>query len=198
MWCIHHKKQVCWTYWIFNQLLGCAPRKDAMLTHGHMITIIAKAFNVDLFNFTRTVECSYFTKQAFVRGEIVDYAFRLISAKMRSYWRGLAPPPPVEEHPMEEEEEFDPEEVVPLSTPFSGVPLLTYPLQNAPGSSSDHPPIWDQILNNQLAMQGQLNEMAFHQQQLARRQRKMEYKIGQFFAQSGYQIDSPPSTPTDD
>ena len=37
-------------------------------------------------------------------------------------------------------------------------------------------------------MQGQLNEMAFHQQQLAHRQRKMEYKIGQFFAQSGYQI----------
>ena len=86
----------------------------------------------------------------------------------------------------------------PPSTPFGGVPLLTYPLQSAPGSSSDHPPIWDQILNNQLVMQGQLNEMAFHQQQHARGQRKMEYKIGQFFAQSGYQIDSPPSTPTDD
>ena len=125
-----------------------------MLTHGHVITIIAKAFNVDLSNFTRTVECSYFTKQAFVRGEIVNFAFRLISAKMRSCWRGLAPPPPVEEHPMEEEEESDPEEAAPPFTPFSDVPLLNYPLQNAPESSSDHPPIWDQILNNQLVMQG--------------------------------------------
>ena len=65
---------------------------------------------------------------------------------------------------MEEEEESDPEEAAPPFTPFGGVPLLNYPLQSAPGSSSDHPPIWDQILNNQLAMQGQLNEMAFHQQ----------------------------------
>ena len=99
---------------------------------------------------------------------------------------------------MEEEEESDPEEAVPPSTPFGGVPLLTYPLQSAPGSSSDHPPIWDQNFNNQLAMQGQLNEMTFYQQQLARRQRKMEYKIRQFFAQSSYQIDSPPPTPTND
>ena len=152
MWCVHHKKQVCWTYWIFNQLLACAPRKDVMLTHGHVITIVAEAFNVDLSNFTRTVECSYFTKQAFVRGEIIDSAFCLILTQMRSYWRGLAPPPPVEEHPMEEEEESDPEEAAPPFTPFSDVPLLNYPLQSAPDSSSDHPPICDQILNNQLAM----------------------------------------------
>ena len=72
-----------------------------MLTHGHVITIITKAFNVDLSNFTRTVECSYFTKQAFVRGEIIDSAFHLIPAKTRSCWRGLAPPPPVEEHPVD-------------------------------------------------------------------------------------------------
>ena len=143
MWCIHNKKQVCWTYWIFNQLLACAPKKDAMLTHGHVITIVAKAFNVDLSNFTRTVECSYFTKQAFVHGEIVDSAFQLIPAKTRSYWRGLTPLPSVEEHPMEEEKESDPEEAAPSYTPFGDVPLLTYPLQNDPGSSSDHPPIWD-------------------------------------------------------
>ena len=62
---------------------------------------------------------------------------------MRSYWRGLAPPPPVEENPMEEEEESDQEEAAPPFTPFGGVPLLTYPLQSAPGGSSDHPPIWD-------------------------------------------------------
>ena len=170
-----------------------------MLNHGHVITIIAKAFNVDFSNFTRTIECSYFTKQAFVRGEIIDSAFHLIPAKTRSCWRGLAPPPPVEEHPMEEEEESDlEEESAPPFTPFGNVPLLNYPLQSAPSSSSDHPPISDQILNNQLVMQGQLNEMAFHQQQFAHRQRKMEYKIGQFFAQSRYQIDSPPSTLIDD
>ena len=125
-----------------------------MLTHGHVITIIAKAFNVDLSNFTRTVECSYFTKQAFVRGEIIDSTFCLIPAKTRSCWRGLAPPPPVTEHPMEEEEESDPEEAAPPFTPFGDVPLLHYPLQSAPDSLSDHPPIWYQILNNQLAMQG--------------------------------------------
>ena len=94
-----------------------------MLTHGHVITIIAKAFNVDLSNITRTVECSYFTKQAFVHGEIVDSAFGLVPAKTRSCWRGLAPPPPVEEHPMEEEEEFDPEEAAPPFTPFGDTQL---------------------------------------------------------------------------
>ena len=62
----------------------------------------------------------------FVRGEIVDSAFRLIPAQTRSCWRGLAPPPPVEEHPMEEEEESDLEEAAPPFTPFGGVPLLTY------------------------------------------------------------------------
>ena len=72
---------------------------------------------------------------------------------------------------MEEEEESDPEEAAPPFIPFGDVPLLNYPLQSAPSSSSDHPPIWDQILNNQLAMQGQLTEMSFHQQQLACHQR---------------------------
>ena len=133
-----------------------------MLTHGHVITIVAKAFNVDLSNFTRTVECSYFTKQAFVHGEIVDSAFGLVPAKTRSCWRGLAPPPPVHEQHMEEEDESDQEEAAPSYPPFEDVPMLPYPIQSAPGSSSDHPLIWDQILNNQLAMQGQLNEMTFH------------------------------------
>ena len=62
MWCIHNKKQVCWTYWIFNQMLACAPRKDAPLTHGHMVTIITKALNINLANYTRFAEHSYFTK----------------------------------------------------------------------------------------------------------------------------------------
>ena len=99
---------------------------------------------------------------------------------------------------MEEEDESDQEEATPSYPPFGDVPMLPYPIQSAPGSSSDHPPIWDQILNNQLAMQSQLHEMEFHQKQLARRQRKMEYKMGQFFARSGYQIESPPPTPEDD
>ena len=46
-------------------------------------------------------------------------------------------------------------------------------------------------------MQRQLNEMEFQNQQLARWQQKMEYKMNQFFAYSGYPIESPPPTPTD-
>ena len=47
-------------------------------------------------------------------------------------------------------------------------------------------------------MQHQLNEMESQNQQLARRQRKMEYKLNQYFAYTGFQIVSPPPTPTDD
>ena len=114
MWCIHNKKQVSWTYWMFNQLLACASHKDAPLTHGHLITIIAKALNVNLDNYTHFVEHSYFTKQAFVRGEIVDATFRLIPPHSHSCWRGIAGPPSVEEQQHEEsEEESDPEEELP-------------------------------------------------------------------------------------
>ena len=80
MWCIHNKKPICWTYWIFNQLLSYAPRKDSPLTHGHVITIVAKALNIDLADYTRKVECSYFTNHAFVRGEVVDAGFFLFSS----------------------------------------------------------------------------------------------------------------------
>ena len=48
------------------------PRKDAPLTHGHVVTIIAKALNINLANYTRFVEHSYFTKQTFIRGEVVE------------------------------------------------------------------------------------------------------------------------------
>ena len=84
MWCIYNRKQVCWTYWIFNQLLSCAPRKDEPLTHGHVVTIIAKALNINLENYTRKVECSYFTNHALVRGEVVDAGFTFILARSRS------------------------------------------------------------------------------------------------------------------
>ena len=142
---------------MFNQLLACASRKDAPLTHGHLITIVTKALNVNLDNYTHFIKHSYFTKQAFVRGEIVDAVFHLIPPHSHYYWRGIQGPPPVEEQPHDEsEEESDPEEL-PQYTPFGDVPLLTYLIQSAPGSSSDHPPIWDQILNNQIAIQRQFN-----------------------------------------
>ena len=150
---------------MFNQLLACASRKDAPLTHGHLITIVAKALNVNLDNYTRFVEHSYFTKQAFVRGEIVDAAFHLIPPRSYSCWRGIQGPPLDEEQQHEEsKEESDPEEL-PQYTPFGDVPLLTYPIQSATGaSSSAHPPILDQILDTQIAMQHQLNEMEFQNQ----------------------------------
>ena len=128
---------------MFNQLLACASSKDAPLTHGHLITIVAKALNVNLDNYTHFVEHSYFTKQAFVRGEIVDDVFRLIPPRSRSCWRGIQGPLPVEEQQHEEsEEESDLEEELPQYPPFGDVPLLIYPIQSATGtSSSAHPPI---------------------------------------------------------
>ena len=157
MWCIHHNKQVCWTYWIFNQLLACAQRKDAPLTHGHVVTIIAKSLNVNLANHPRAVEPSYFTKQAFVQGEVVDAQFRVISARKRSCWRGIRRPPQDEEseseekedeEEAEEQEEHEPEEEQPQPPPLGDVPLLTYPTPSQPDFSGDHPLILDQILNN--------------------------------------------------
>ena len=76
-----------------------------------MVTIVAKSLNIDVSNFTRTVECSYFTKQAFVRGEMVDSSFRLIPAHTRSYWRGLAPPPSAEKSSSEDGAESTPNKV---------------------------------------------------------------------------------------
>ena len=48
------------------------------------MTIIAKSLNVNLANHPRVVEPYYFTKQAFVRGEVVDAQFRVILARKRS------------------------------------------------------------------------------------------------------------------
>ena len=179
--------------------MSYAPRKDAPLTHGHVVTIIAKALNINLENYTQKVECSYFTNHALVRGEVVDVGLRFIPARSRSCWRGLPRAARVEEpmyQPMEEEEEELKEELPPYQ-PFEDVPLLTYPIQSAPGSSSDHPPIWDQILHNQISMQGQLKALERHQQNFNRHQRRMEYKLDKYFAQSGLSIDSPPTSPTD-
>ena len=128
-----------------------------------MITIVAKALNVDLVGYTRKVECSYFTNHAFARGEVVDVGFHFIPARSRSCWHGLTGSSQVEESSPAHQTESEPEEDLPQYQPFGEVPLLTYPLQSALESSSDHPLIWDHILNNQIAMQGQLNEMDLHQ-----------------------------------
>ena len=163
-----------------------------------MITIVAKALNVDLAGYTHKIECSYFTNHAFVRGKVIDAGFHFIPTRSRSCWRGLAGSSRVKESSTAHQTESEPEEELPQYQPFGDVPSFNYALQSASGSSSDHPPIWGQILNNQIAMQGQLNEMDLHQKQLARSQWKIEYKLNCYFAQSGYSIESPPTTPTDD
>ena len=111
-------------------MLTCTPRKDAPLTHGHVITIVAKAFNVDLAAYTRKVECSYFTNHALVRGEVCDTGLRFIPILSHSCWYGIAGASRVDEpHTTSEyQTESDPEEELPH-------------YQSAPGSSSDHPPI---------------------------------------------------------
>ena len=111
------------------------------MIHGHVITIVVKALNVDIAGYTRKVECSYFTNHAFVRGEVIDAAFRFIPARSRSCWHGINAPPPVDDPPTSSQPESDPEEEILHYPPFGDVPKITYPLQSAPGSSSNHPPI---------------------------------------------------------
>ena len=119
------------------------------------MTIIAKALNVNLANYSRVVEHSYFTKHAFVRAEVVDSAFWFIPATKRSCWCGIRRPPQDEDSEEEEEKEESEHEAERLPpTPLDDVPMITYPIQSAPGSSSDYPPILDQILHNQIAMHG--------------------------------------------
>ena len=87
----------------------------------------------------------------------MDASFRVIPARSRSCWRGIRRPPQdedseeeevEEEEAEEEEEESEPEAEIPQPIPLGDVPMLTYPIQSEPGTSSDHPSIWDQILNN--------------------------------------------------
>ena len=93
-----------------------------------MITIVAKALNVDIAGYTRKVECSYFTNHAFVRREVVDAGFHFIPARSRSCWRGLAASSRVEESSPAHQTESEPEEDLPQYQPFGDVTLLTYPL----------------------------------------------------------------------
>ena len=91
MWCIHNKKPICWTYWRFNQLLSCAPRKDSPLTYGYVITIVFKALNVDLAGYTRKVECSYFTNHAFMRGKLLMQDFILFPSSLLAWTCWIIP-----------------------------------------------------------------------------------------------------------
>ena len=140
--------------------MTCALCKDAPLTHGHVVTIIPKALNVNLDDFTHVVECSYFTKQAFVRGEVIDSAFRSILAWSRSCWRCLACPQPIAADAIEEEDENKVKEEE-EKEPQAGEPHTTVhvPQGDASGSSSSQSHLLEQILENQRAMQHQLNGM---------------------------------------
>ena len=75
----------------------------------------------------------------------MDAQFHVIPARRRSCWRGIRRPPQDDELESEEEEEeeqkSEPEAEIPQPTSMDDVPLLTYPIQSAPGSSSEHPPI---------------------------------------------------------
>ena len=62
------------------------------MTYGHVIPIISKSVNVDFDALDRVAACSYFTKQAFVRGEVVDAPFCFIPAHIRSCWKGIPHP----------------------------------------------------------------------------------------------------------
>ena len=62
------------------------------MTHGHVITIIAKAFNVAFAQVDHVAPCIYFTKQALVRGEVVDASFRIVPTHARSCWKGIPHP----------------------------------------------------------------------------------------------------------
>ena len=65
----------------------------------------------------------------------MDAAFRLISARSQSCWRGITPPPPVEEEQDEDEED---EEESQANEPHDTVPLLPYPMPSGSSSGESH------------------------------------------------------------
>ena len=87
------------------------------LLHLSYSIYILITLNINLANYTHFAEHSYFTKQAFIRGEVVDASFRVIPAHSRSCWRSIRRPPQdedsEEEEAEEEEEESEPEAEIP-------------------------------------------------------------------------------------
>ena len=79
------------------------------------------------------------------------------------------------------------------------MPIPSFPMQGgASGSSSHDLPLWEQVLANEKAMQQQLNGMDAFNCQLAHRQCRMEYKMQQYFALCGHNIESSPPSPSKD
>ena len=79
IWCVLEKKPICWPHWILNQMFDCSNHSTSPLTHDHVITQIALAFNVSqsLLSSMRCVRLIHFTKQAFTYGEVIDTNFNL-------------------------------------------------------------------------------------------------------------------------
>ena len=83
--------------------------------------------------------------------------------------------------------------------PQDDVPIPSFPTQGGTSGSSSHDlPLWEQDLTNQRAMQQYLNGMETFNRQLAHRQSRMEYKMQQYFARCGHNIESPPPSPSED
>ena len=70
--------------------------EDLSQTHKPKFPILSHEEGVKLttIKFREIVgfECSYFTKQAFGRGEVVDSSFRFVQARTQSCWHGIACP----------------------------------------------------------------------------------------------------------
>ena len=171
--------------------MQCASRKDVPLTNGHIITIIAKAFNVDFAQIDHVAPCIYFTKQAHTR----------------SCWKGIPHPHFVGAQDEEEHAQVgyvgdgaqgNEHNIGDAEWPQDDVHLPYFPTHGgASGSSSHDLPLLEQVLANQRVMQHQLTSMENFNRQLARRQHRMEYKMQQYFARCGYHIESPPPSPSD-
>ena len=139
------------------------------MTHGHVITIIAKAFNVDFAPVDHVAPCTYFTKQALVRGEVVDASFHVVPTHTRSCWKGIPHPHFSGAHDEEDHAQVGIIGDIAQGTernvgdddwPQDDVPLPSFPTHGgASGSSSHDLPIWEQVLAKQRAMQQQLNGM---------------------------------------
>ena len=80
-----------------------------LLTHGHMITQIAIALGISQSSLSsmRCVRLIHFTKQAFIRGEVIDACFNLWHARERSCWIKQDQTPQIVQVEEECEEESD-------------------------------------------------------------------------------------------
>eukprot|EP00257_Ricinus_communis_P014282 XP_015571916.1 protein FANTASTIC FOUR 1 [Ricinus communis] len=96
---------------IFNALEGKSNTKGS-LTHGHLITPIAHALPISPSSLLsmKCVRLVHFTKNAFLRGEVIDDAFHLKHAQDRTCWIKKNQEPHKVRIEEESEEEDDEEE----------------------------------------------------------------------------------------